>query len=59
MENDLFAWFCHAQKNSTAVHGLMVEMTTDEIALKTSTDFKYSNGWLWQFRDDETLRDDQ
>jgi hypothetical protein len=59
MENGLFEWFCHARKNRIAVDGQMVEMTADEIALKISTDYKYSNGWLQQFRDDGTLHGNQ
>ena len=40
MENELFHWLCHAQKNTTAVGGRTVNMKDDELALTMGTDFK-------------------
>ena len=32
MENELIHWFCHAQRNTTAPGGQMVNVTADELA---------------------------
>jgi len=45
MENVLIHWLCHAQRNTTAMGGQMVNATADELTLKMTVDFKCSNGW--------------
>jgi len=51
MQNELIHWLCHAQRNTTAMGGEMVNVTADESALKMTVDFKCSNGWQQQFKD--------
>lgn len=51
MENVLIHWLCHAQRNTTAMGGQMVNAAADELTLKMTVDFKCSNGWQQQFKD--------
>jgi hypothetical protein len=51
MEDELIHWLCHAQRNTTATGGQMVNVMADELALKMTVDFKCSNGWRQQFKD--------
>jgi hypothetical protein len=51
MEDELFEWFCRAQKNRLAVDGQAVKGKADEIALKMGINFKCSNGWLLSFKE--------
>jgi len=51
MENELIHWLCHAQRNTTAMNGEMVNVTDDELGLKVTVDFKCCNGWQQQFKD--------
>jgi hypothetical protein len=51
MENELIHWLCHAQRNTTAMGGQMVNVTADKLALKMTADCKCSNGWQQQFKD--------
>lgn len=51
MEDELIHCLCHAQRNTTAMGGQMVNVTADELALKMTVDFKCSNGWQQQFKD--------
>jgi len=50
-ENELIHLLCHAQTNTTAMGGEMVNVTDDELGLKVTVDFKCCNGWQQQFKD--------
>jgi len=52
-ENELIHWLCHAQRNTTAMGGEMVNVMDDELGLKVTADFKCCNGWQQQFKDRE------